>query len=122
MRKTRLESANFSLTPLEHQRGDISALDEKKSAQNLGQKRDSQLSTISYFSNGVVSRADLKFRLKAQKLKQQDAFRNTMKDLSQYMDLSVLGEKEVKSSTAAPRVTGDMTQDIFQDMRCVKTQ
>ena len=82
------------------------------------------MSTVSYFSNGVVSRADLKYRLKAQKIKQKDAFRNTMKDLSHYLDIPMIGErdKEIKSSTAAPYATGNMTQDIFSEMRYVRTQ
>ena len=45
---------------------------------------------MSYFSSGVISRADLKFRIENQKKKQSRAFRSTMKDLSMFTDFDTI--------------------------------
>jgi hypothetical protein len=61
----------------------------KQTVNNFSQKKDSQ-STMSYFSSGVISRADLKFRIRSHKKKQGMVFRNTMKDLNAFADMDTL--------------------------------
>ena len=46
----------------------------------------SQAVTQTQYSSSCISRSDLKFRLKNQKISQKRVFRNTLKDLSKYAD------------------------------------
>ena len=87
----------------------------KQTVNTFGQKRESN-STMSYFSNGVITRSDLKFRLRIQKKKQIEAFRNTMKDLTVFADIETLMDPN-KCPTSISQNEEKVSQEIFSENR-----